>query len=64
MARLSWSLLLGFLALPAVYGQATDAAISGAVRDISGAVIAGAKLEAVNTQTGVTTRVVANPQGG
>ncbi len=56
------SLCFGF-ALGHAFGQTTDAAIRGTVRDVSGAVLPGATVEARNKNTGIATRVQANSQG-
>jgi len=47
----------------ASFGQATDASIQGTVRDRSGAVIAAAKVEARNVNTGVVSTTESNGQG-
>ncbi len=56
---------VGLLILATAIGfaQATDASIQGTVRDRTGAVIAGAKLEARNVNTGITSSGVTNAQG-
>lgn len=46
------------------YGQATEASVQGAVRDASGAVVPGARLEARNVNTGVVSATISNVQGG
>jgi hypothetical protein len=52
-----------FLCTLGAFGQMTDGMMSGTVRDSSGAVIPQAKLEALNKQTGVSTRVESNAGG-
>ena len=47
----------------ALWGQATDAAIRGTVRDASGAVVPAARVEANNVKTGVTTGAETNGDG-
>ncbi len=51
------------LAMPFLFAQSTDGLISGTVRDSSGAIVAGAKLEILNANTGVNTRAETNGQG-
>lgn len=55
-------LLFGLSA--ALWAQSSDGALAGTVRDPSGAVIPGARLEALNVATGIVTRSTTNPQGG
>lgn len=55
--------LLVITAITLLSAQSTDGLISGAVRDPSGAIIAGARLEIRNANTGVTTRAESNAQG-
>ena len=57
-------LLLLFGLSTALWAQSSDGALAGTVRDPSGAVIPGARLEALNVATGIVTRATTNPQGG
>ncbi|MFN7544976.1 MAG: carboxypeptidase-like regulatory domain-containing protein, partial [Acidobacteriota bacterium] len=43
--------------------QMTDGSITGTVRDASGAIVPGAKVESVNRNTGVLTTVQTNREG-
>lgn len=54
-----WMILL---AAP-LFAQSTDASVSGTVRDSSGAVMAGASVEAENNRTGVLSKTRSNAQG-
>jgi hypothetical protein len=64
MLRKSHILALALLSLPATtWSQATDASINGAVRDASGAAVAGAKVQALAKKTGLTTNATTNTQG-
>ncbi len=56
-------LLLGIALAASASAQSADSIVAGTVRDSSGAVIPGARLEALNTRTGVLTRATTNPQG-
>ena len=57
------AVLMVSFGLSAGYGQATDAAISGTVRDGSGASVPGALVAAENKKTGVVARSSANASG-
>lgn len=48
---------------PRAFCQVTTAAIHGIVTDPSGAVVPGARITALNTETGITTVVTANQSG-
>lgn len=61
--RIVYATLAMLLALGAAHAQTSDAAIVGIVTDPSGAAIAGAKVSAVNTGTGVSRDVVTNDAG-
>ena len=56
-------LLLGLALAASASAQSADRTVAGTVRDSSGAVIPGARLEALNTRTGVLTRTTTNEQG-
>ncbi len=56
--ELVWLAMIG-----AALAQSPEASISGVVTDAQGAVIAGAKVEARNTSTGVITAAESNPSG-
>ncbi len=51
------------LDIPSTFAQTTSTTIQGAVTDMSGAVLAGAKVTAVNTKTGVRRETVASSTG-
>jgi hypothetical protein len=56
--------MLVFLALtPLVYGQSSNATISGNVTDTSGGVLPGATITATNTATGIVTSAKSNSAG-
>lgn len=55
--------LLLLACLSSLSAQMTDAAISGAVRDASGAVVPASEVLAVNTKTGVVTKSTTNADG-
>src|SRR2546426_7837751 len=58
--------ILGVIALAGglVFGQNFSAAISGAVRDTTGAVVPGTTVTAKHTETGLTRTVQTNEEGG
>ena len=64
LAGIMWTLtLLSFLCAAAlVYGQALGS-ITGVVADSTGAMIAGADVEAIHTQTGVSSKTQTNSAG-
>ncbi|HEY3839180.1 MAG TPA: carboxypeptidase-like regulatory domain-containing protein [Bryobacteraceae bacterium] len=51
--KLTLAVMCGLFALPAVFGQATDGSVTGAVLDPSGAAVVGATVTAQNIATGV-----------
>ncbi len=52
-----------FLLTMVTFGQMTDGTMSGTVRDSSGAVVPQVKVEALNKQTGISTRIESNSGG-
>jgi hypothetical protein len=64
---LAFSLLLFGLVVtfdaPMAYSQVTTAAIHGTITDTSGAVVVGAKVNALNTATGISTVATTNQSG-
>src|SRR2546426_11713695 len=58
--------ILGVIALAGglVFGQNFSAAISGFVRDTTGAVVPGTTVTAKHTETGLTRTVQTNEEGG
>src|SRR5215510_567028 len=57
-------LSLGLLAMPrAAYAQVLYGSLTGNVTDPTGAIVAGAKVEALNVGTGVSTSVVTDERG-
>src|SRR5882724_2324112 len=64
--KLYWWLILGVLGLllvPSGRAQSTTATMLGNVTDKTGAIVAGAKVTARNTQTNLTRTVSSNEQG-
>lgn len=57
------TLFLSGLATMCLYGQVLYGSLTGTVTDPSGAVVSGAKVESVNTQTGVTQTVNTGSDG-
>ena len=59
------TVILGFIALGSslVFGQGTTAALSGVVRDASGAVVPEAAIAVRNTETGLTRAAATNANG-
>lgn len=55
--------LLAFIISPAAIAQVTTAAIHGTVTDPSGSVVPGAKITAVDSQTGISTTTTSNQSG-
>ena len=55
--------LLAYVDVPAAFSQVTTAAIHGTITDPSAAVIPGAKVEALNTATGISTETASNKNG-
>jgi len=55
-------LAISFLITP-VFGQTSNATLGGTVTDGTGAVVPGATITAVNTQTGIVTTVLSNEVG-
>src|SRR2546427_6905195 len=60
---LAWALLLLTLAPIAVFAQSGSSAISGTIKDASGAPIPGAHVAITNVETGVATETVSNETG-
>lgn len=56
-------LALIFLAPHAAHAQVVNATLQGSVQDATGAIVSGAKIEALNTSNGVVTRTEANANG-
>ena len=56
-------LLLGVFVNPSAYGQYETASVLGFVHDASGAAIPGAKVELINSATGVETTLTTDAQG-
>src|SRR5262249_26690345 len=61
--RIALLTLLAFMTPRAARAQVLYGSLTGNVTDQSGAVVAGAKVEALNTGTGVSTSVVTDERG-
>jgi len=55
--------LVVFVFSALVFGQSTNATVSGTVQDGTGAVLPGVEVTAKNNGTGVTTNVITNESG-
>jgi hypothetical protein len=63
LARLAWCVALLLLTISPSFAQSDTARIEGTVTDVSGAVVPGATVTAINTETNVRTDAVSSDSG-
>src|SRR5437870_806782 len=63
MSRLTRVLTATVLCTAPIFSQTITASLEGDVRDVSGAVVPAARVQVVNTDTGVVTRLTTGPDG-
>jgi hypothetical protein len=63
MSRLTRVLTAAVLCTAPIFSQTITASLEGDVRDVSGAVVPAARVQVVNTDTGVVTRLTTGPDG-